>query len=131
MTTSIGRTDSADVTRGREVEAMRIAAQGAHVMEAGIPVAENDRVANGEQDFRSMMAEEVRQRTLAEIQKENELQGLSNVKRDLQLQVNNPHLLNIHRRVLSDGSYIITERQGEAQISHYCKRLCRLLTVGS
>ena len=110
---------------------MRIAAQNAHVMEAEIPMAENGRVATEGQDFRSMVAEEVRQRTLAEIQKENELHGLKDMKRDLQLQVNNPHLLNIHRRVMADGSYIITEKHGESQVSHYCKRLtCKLLTVG-
>jgi hypothetical protein len=34
--------------------------------------------------------------------------------------------------VMADGSYIITEKHGEAQVSHYCKRLeCRLLTVGN
>jgi hypothetical protein len=110
---------------------MIVAAQDAHVIEAGIRKAETGRVACAEADFRSMVAEEVRQQTLEEIRQENELQGLGNIKRDLQLQVNNPHLLNIHRRVMADGSYIITEKHGEAQVSHYCKRLtCKLLTVG-
>jgi hypothetical protein len=110
---------------------MIVAAQDAHVIEAEIRKAETGRVACAEADFRSMVAEEVRQRTLAEIQKENELHGLKDMKRDLQLQVNNPHLLNIHRRVMADGSYIITEKHGESQVSHYCKRLtCKLLTVG-
>ena len=132
MTASIGRTDSADVTRGKEVEAMVIASQEARVIEAGVREAETERVAYAGEDFRSLMTEEVRQQTLAEIQSENELHGLKNMKRDLQRQVNHPNLLSIHRRVMSDGSYIITERQGAAQISHYCKRLeCKLLTVGS
>ena len=110
---------------------MIVAAQDARVIEAGVREAETERVACVGGDFRDMMAEEVRQQTLAEIQRENELCGLKDMKRDLQMQVNNPHLLNIHRRVMADGSYIITEKHGEAQISHYCKRLeCRLLTVG-
>ncbi|MBE6103252.1 MAG: hypothetical protein E7200_14530 [Selenomonas ruminantium] len=109
---------------------MIVAAQGARVIEAGLREAETGREAYVGEDFRSMVAEEVRQQTLAELQKENELCGLQNVKRDLQMQINNPHLLNIHRRVMADGSYIITEKHGEAQVSHYCKRLeCRLLTV--
>lgn len=109
---------------------MIIAAQNAHVIEAEVREAETRREVCAGEDFRSMVAEEVRQQTLAEIQKENELCGLGNIKRDLQLQINNPHLLNIHRRVMADGSYIITEKHGEAQVSHYCKRLtCKLLTV--
>lgn len=111
---------------------MIVAAQEARVIEAGVREAETGRVVCAEGDFRDMMAEEVRQQTLAELQKENELCGLKNVRRDLQQQINNPHLLNIHRRVMADGSYIITEKHGEAQVSHYCKRLeCRLLTVGN
>ena len=109
---------------------MIVAAQNARVIEAGLREAETGREAYAGEDFRSMVAEEVHQQTLAELQKENELCGLQNVKRDLQMQINNPHLLNIHRRVMADGSYIITEKHGEAQVSHYCKRLeCRLLTV--
>ena len=109
---------------------MILAAQGARVIEAGLREAETGREAYAGEDFCSMVAEEVHQQTLAELQKENELCGLQNVKRDLQMQINNPHLLNIHRRVMADGSYIITEKHGEAQVSHYCKRLeCRLLTV--
>ena len=109
---------------------MILATQNARVIEAGLREAETGREAYAGEDFRSMVAEEVRQQTLAELQKENELCGLQNVKRDLQMQINNPHLLNIHRRVMADGSYIITEKHGEAQVSHYCKRLeCRLLTV--
>jgi hypothetical protein len=110
---------------------MILATHNARVIEAGLREAETGREAYAGEDFRSMVAEEVRQQTLEEIRQENELQGLGNVKRDLQLQVNNPHLLNIHRRVMADGSYIITEKHGEAQVSHYCKRLtCKLLTVG-
>ena len=110
---------------------MILATQNARVIEAGLREAETGREAYAGEDFRSMVAEAVRQQTLAELQKENEICGLQNVKRDLQLQVKNPHLLNIHRRVMADGSYIITEKHGEAQVSHYCKRLeCRLLTVG-
>lgn len=112
---------------------MKIAEHEAHIIEAGIrmPEAETERVADREEDFRGIMMEEIQQRTLASLEKENELCGLSNIKHDLQMQVNNPHLLNIHRRVMSDGSYIITEKTGSSQISHYCKRLtCKLLTVG-
>lgn len=110
---------------------MIIAAQNAHVIEAGVRKAETGREACAGGDFRNMVAEEVRQQTLAEIQQENELRGLKDMRRDLQRQINNPYLLNIHRRVMADGSYIITEKHGEAQVSHYCKRLeCRLLTVG-
>ena len=110
---------------------MILATQNARVIEAGLREAETGREAYAGEDFRSMVAEEVRQQTLAELQKENELCGLQNVKRDLQMQINNPHLLNIHRRVMADGSYIITEKHGEAQVSHYCKKLeCRLLTGG-
>ena len=112
---------------------MKIAEHEAHVIEAGMrmPEAETGRAAEREEDFRDIMMEEVQQRTLESLEKENELCGLGDIKHDLQMQVNNPHLLNIHRRVMSDGSCIITEKNGSAQISHYCKRLtCKLLTVG-
>lgn len=78
-----------------------------------------------EENFKEIMEEQMREQdeTLTRIEKENELAGLSEIDKHVQKQFKSPNLVSIHRRILADGSYLITEMRGSSLISHYRKRL--------
>ena len=68
--------------------------------------------------------EEMKQENqLAELKKENELQGLSEVDKRMRMQVQSPGIITIHRRIMPDGSYLVSEMKGTTLVSHYRKRL--------
>lgn len=74
--------------------------------------------------FRELMEEEMKQENqLAELKKENELQGLSEVDKRMRMQVQSPGIITIHRRIMPDGSYLVSEMKGTTLVSHYRKRL--------
>ncbi len=106
---------------------MKIAA-GA-VQDTGLGLQEeavSQTVGYREQDkrFRELVEDEMKQENqLAELKKENELQGLSEVDKRMRAQVHTPGLVTIHRRILPDGSYLISEMKGTTLVSHYRKRL--------
>lgn len=78
-----------------------------------------------EDDFKEVMEEQMREQkeTLNKIEKENALAGLNEVDKQVRMQFQSPHLVSIHRRIMADGSYLITEMKGNSLVSHYRKRL--------
>lgn len=82
-----------------------------------------------DEEFMELVEEMKQENQLAELKKENELRGLSDVDKQVRTQTKHPGLVTIHRRIMPDGSYIISEMKGTTLVSHYRKRLVSTAAV--
>ena len=74
--------------------------------------------------FKGLVDDKMQQENqLAKLKQENELKGLSDMDRRIRMQAQSPCLVTIHRRIMADGSFLITEMKGSTLVSHYRKRL--------
>ena len=83
------------------------------------------KTTNSRDGFKALVDEQMEQdRTLAQLEKEQDLGNLrGEIKDKVGRKLHGSQLVSIHRRLLPDGSYIISEMRGTALVSHYTKRL--------
>ena len=101
------------------------AVAGASGMGLELQGAALSRKRNSKDGFRALVDEQMEQdRTLAQLEEEQDLGDLrGEIKGKVSRKLHGSQLVSIHRRLLPDGSYIISEMRGTALVSHYTKRL--------